>query len=81
MGLSLTEGKAMKEYMCEGWQAFTEPNEDRPGVNVYLEHISSGDVVSLACAECEGETSEGRPVPIKAVLMAFDWIAEKGIDY
>ena len=42
-----------KQKQFGKWAAFIEPNEDREGVNCYIEHLN-GDMGSLACADGEG---------------------------
>ena len=70
----------MIKKVTENWWLESEPNEDRPGVNVYLVH-KSGDCASLACADNEGETSDGRKVPQAIIDAAWRWIDKAGLDY
>lgn len=63
------------------WHFESEPNPDgREGVNVYIVH-KSGDCASLACADNEGETADGRRIPAQVVKGAWDWIESAGLDY
>jgi hypothetical protein len=70
----------MKKVINHYWTLEAEPNEDRPGMNVYLVHFS-GDIASLACAENEGETADGRHVPAQIIKYAYEWIEDENIDY
>lgn len=63
-----------------GWTIEVEPNEDRPGVNIYLVH-SSGDCASLACADNEGETADGLRVPQIVIAKAYGLIDSEKLDY
>jgi hypothetical protein len=39
------------------------PNEDRPGVQVWIVREDDDECVSLECAEGEGEFSDGSRIP------------------
>ena len=69
-----------QKKITANWTLESEPNEDRPGENVYLVH-SSGDCASLACADNEVETADGTYVPKQIVKAAYQWIEDEGIDY
>ena len=70
----------LKRKVVGRWVIVAEPNEDYPGMNVWLDH-ASGDSCSLACGDSEGETVDGLIVPRKVVDAAYKWIEEEGIDY
>ncbi len=71
----------MKTYKHNSEWTFTaQPNEDREGDNVFIEH-SSGQSASLACAEGEGELDRGKKVPASVISAAYRWIEKAGIDY
>lgn len=50
------------------------------GMGVYINHMS-GDCASLECADNEGETVDGLPIPTTVVRDAFKWVESEGIDY
>lgn len=70
----------MLKTINHNWTLECEPNEDRPGVNVYIVH-RSGDTASLACADNEGMTSDGRKVPQYVIDAAYRWIDSANLDY